>query len=518
MVVLKKTFFYILIIYFLLIINSDAFADGSAFKYRDNSTSSLFNENSQFCIINYKDNTQKMLINILLNDTFEEEKALWLFPIPASTNEATLDILGSVPIIKGINFEDELKTKVNKYFELFMISQIFTLPFLMRESTSTIAYSKPGIDIIQKVEKYGISSELISVKNKQDFMDYLSKHKIKFSDEFNKILDEYIGKNYIFVISWISNTKEYINNVSNSKNVKIPIEVYVTFKTPKIFFPLKFTSIYGNSFISINLYILNLVNPNIFKEILNYTKVSHLIMEEYYIPDDLKDFFFNKSYINNLKYTKIAIKAYASNYIEDLWINPNEAFLFLKALFYDYIDIIFIILFAFISCVISYITCNLSFPEAKPSIKFFLLFGFFNYLTTIGLIIASYILKIDKTLISTDSINTKSEFNKSYKVLISLYAAIFSTIPTLLISGLISTLIFENYYFSSLDIKFKQIIIIIMLLFFCLIFYINCIYIYKIFKWYLINLDILKYICNFTILFTITYYLMFKLIFFTLKI
>ena len=243
----KNLLLFIITLTSLFLFHVNAFADGGVFKFRDNSSWLLFREESQLCFINYQDDTQKMLINVSLNDKFEEEKALWLFPIPAKTNEIQIDILNSAPKLEGINFEVDYEKKIDEYYKYLWATQIYTLPFLYTLSGTSLSglFSKQGFDVIQKIEKYGITTELISVKNKQNFIDYLAKHKIKFSDEFNKILDEYIGQEYIFVLSWLSNSKEYKNNN------KFPVEVFVTFKTPKIFFPLKFTSIYGHSNISI---------------------------------------------------------------------------------------------------------------------------------------------------------------------------------------------------------------------------------------------------------------------------
>ena len=128
----KKVIFIFIFIATLLMLNyKNAIADGGVFKPKDNSSWYLFNEQSQLCFINYQNETQKMLINVALNDKFEEEKALWLFPIPAKPNEAKIDILNSAPMLRGDNLEIEFGREIGPYFEYFYKTQIYTT-FLIR--------------------------------------------------------------------------------------------------------------------------------------------------------------------------------------------------------------------------------------------------------------------------------------------------------------------------------------------------------------------------------------------------
>jgi len=428
----KYVYLIFLIPLALLFISTDVKADGGVFKYQDNSPWLLFREESQLCFINYKDGIQNMLINVSLNDSFEEEKAVWLFPIPAKPNETKIDVLKSAPKLYGENFEINYDTKVGDYYRYIYASQFYTLPLVLSSKGNQLTgLSNQGPETLQFVQKYGITTELISVKNKQDFIEYLSKHKINFSNHFNTILDEYIGKDYIFVFSWISNSKEYKNNF------QMPLEVYVSFKTPKIFFPLKFTSIYKELNISIFIYILDFVNIE-FPENFDFkAEVDYFIMKKYKPAQELSNFFFGTQEFKEFKYTKISMKSEAQKFIDDLWIDTETPLkLAIKLKIYNNIEILFILLFAAISSFSSVIAGQITFYGYKPSNKGFALLGLLNFLSIIFLIIGSFIMKIDKTLLK-EKINVNERAEKlSHVALTSLFWAMIvsTTLYFLLIS------------------------------------------------------------------------------------
>ena len=432
---IKNTITLILVIISLFLIYGNAIADGGVFKLRDNSSWMLFKEDAQLCFINYQDETQKMLINVSLNDTFEEEKALWLFPIPAKPNEAQIDIINTAPVLSGSDFETEFRLKTTQYFKYLLATQIYPLPLIVATGRHlTGFFSKAGINVLEKIEKFGITTELISVKSKQNFIDYLKMHKVKFSDEFNKILDNYIGKDYIFVLSWLSNSKEYKNNK------QFPIEVFVTFKTPKIFFPLKFTSIYGHLNISIFVYVINFVTPELFNNIISKTKVEYLIMPEYHTSDELSKFFFNNKNFKNLKYTKISISSEATNFTDDLWIEPNAPMkTSIQSIIYSNLDIFFIALLAILSSASSVFASSIIFFGYGPRYKSFMLLGLMNLFSIIGLTIAAYDINIDNLLTKKlPEIKRSTNFSK----------IILNSLIVILILAA-STLSFTSYEFYS---------------------------------------------------------------------
>ncbi len=377
-----------------MILNSAslAFADGGVFKSQDNGFWHLFKEDKQVCFINYKDGIQKMLISVQLNDNFEEKKALWLFPIPAQSNEAKIDILKAAPIFNGHNFEIIIKNKLSECFDWLYYTQIYPIPPIQAHGNA-LATAQGGFQILYTLTKFGITTELISAKNKQLLTEYLKTHKITFPEKFNKLLDEYIEKDYIFVISWLSNSDEY------KKSKTFPIEVFITFKTSKMFFPLKLTSIYENLKIPIIIYIVNFVSPDLFESIISKTKIEHFFLFEYMPPNDLLDFFFNINKIKDFKYTKISIDSPANDFNQDLWISNQEPpRITLLTKLYNNTNAFIIFLVILISAISSLISSILIFHSHKPNYMFFLFLGASNLFSILGLIVFTYSININKFL------------------------------------------------------------------------------------------------------------------------
>ncbi|NMC98730.1 MAG: hypothetical protein GYA62_03275 [Bacteroidales bacterium] len=344
-----------------------------------------------------------MLLNVALNEKSADNKIIWLFPIPAKPNETKIDIIDSAPTLIGKDLKSEFDRKFEYYKKLYFASQIFFIPSLFDLISSRNFFqnrSVNDVEVLQKVEKYGITSELINVKNKTDFIEYLKSHKIKFSDDFNKILDHYIGNDYLFVLSWLSNRSKFKTKSLESTN-NFALEIFITFKTPKIFFPLKFTSIYKEAVIPINIYVMNFVTPEFFSEIIPFSRSEYYSTPNFIVSPELKNFFFNVNQFNELNYTKILINSDANNFVNDLWINKNTPiYITLISIFKDYLHIIFILLFAFNSCLSSLLAGKLIFNDSSKTQLFLL--GLLNFLSSFAVFLGLLISIYNNHLISDD--------------------------------------------------------------------------------------------------------------------
>jgi len=203
-----------------------------------------------------------------------------------------------------------------------------------------------------------------------------------------KILIDYINKDYSFVVSYISNLEKF-------KEINHQLGVYVTFPTPQIFFPLKPTSIYGNEIIPITIYVNNYVKPEIFELISWNTKTSYNFNNEIKFDEELNDFFFNKNINNKLRYTKINIISPSNHLADDLWINQSGPKPYIFQFLIDYYYICAIFIWLIISCISSLLAADIAFNDTQFNKKLFFKFGAFNLLSLLGMIIMSYVLRID---------------------------------------------------------------------------------------------------------------------------
>jgi hypothetical protein len=213
-----------------------------------------------------------------------------------------------------------------------MLGEYFN-PFWFSKSMDGVKGGMPDSDdesimVHDYIEKYGIRTELVTANNIRTFREYLMHKGLQLPVESYNSLNEYIGKDYSFVISSIKNTKVASHQILNGDIVG-PIQyrppifgVFVKFPTDRIFFPLKLTSIYSGLNIPLFLYVIGHVSPGVYPDIAPYSEISYY---EYYTPymENLSSFLHNGS-VNNLDYTRIKILAPSEKFTRDLWIEKSE--------------------------------------------------------------------------------------------------------------------------------------------------------------------------------------------------
>lgn len=71
--------------------------------------------------------------------------------------------------------------------------------------------------VYEHLDKEGISSEIITAKTTNGLYDYLKSKGLKIESGSIPVLDNYIGKDYFFVVSWM-NSPEKIISAEDIKN------------------------------------------------------------------------------------------------------------------------------------------------------------------------------------------------------------------------------------------------------------------------------------------------------------
>jgi len=291
-----------------------AIADGVSFFF-DGGVGQLINEAGQDAQIKYQDGYETLALSVNLVGVNDINKAVWIFPIPASPEDTKLDINEGI-LGEALYPEDTkpiYKSLLVKHFKLLTASQLYTILFLNIESIANkdklielhnkikemyrsrkqvLADNKEQINIIQSINRYGLTSELISANNADTLADYLISKNLILPREFIKISNEYVKKNYLFVVSWFSDSEQFKIRRKQTTGTKNIIEICVNFKTSKIFFPLKMTSIYGSSKIPISILVYDHVYPELYPEIVTNTFKGHATDQVKYLIDD-KNFYTN---------------------------------------------------------------------------------------------------------------------------------------------------------------------------------------------------------------------------------
>jgi len=444
--------------------------------YRHNDLWGMADEGQQLAAINNKEGIQNMILSIETNEQLIGDKVVWIFPVPAVPEKTSINVLKKFPTFNGLDIEEKIEHTISDMFSLMRVTQIYSLPVLYFTTFTGIGSVMGSIDgrgvellsgltIHETIERYGLTTELVSTTNSQSFEDYLISKDLEPPKNFKNILNDYIGQEYSFVISWISDVETYKKEQKNIQRNKLG--VFISFPTEKLYFPLKPTSVYDNLLIPAYVYVLDYVEPEIYQEIKSKTKTKYYFQKNYRIPDELTDFFFGqKGSISDLKYTKISIISEANHFTQDLWMTISAP---KKIQIMSFIErnnfLIGLIIFIISSCLASLIAGLIIFRKDSPSIISFLLFGFFNFLTIIGLSIVAYGLKISKRF--TNSFQMVEPITSFGSVLIK--TSIISLIaPILAIIGIIlsSTIFLSSPEIFRLEAIFIGLIIIVLSYFF----------------------------------------------------
>ncbi len=206
--------------------SKSAFADGGVLVFDPYSDRWDYSaEKNQQAFINYEDGIQKMILSIGLDDNINNG-AVWLFPVPADPSKVAVDILKSMPNIRGEEISQTAQMNMEDIGLLLPKTQLYTIPFMPYElnhrygstyygdgimvgaaagtGASTDGSSvKPDVVVYDHVDKNGITSEIISARTSKGIYEYLNKKGLKVASGSISVLDKYIGKNYSFIASWI---------------------------------------------------------------------------------------------------------------------------------------------------------------------------------------------------------------------------------------------------------------------------------------------------------------------------
>jgi hypothetical protein len=402
------------------------FADGGLVIYDPDMLGwELQDMDQQLCAINYENGFENMLLSVDVSD-LHGEKAVWIFPVPAKPDETGIGIIKGFPRLWGYDVIDRADETMSLTFGLMRASQIYTIPFVapylgLGAGMTGIEDMQEEITIHKHIEKMGLTTKLVTAKEGNAFYSYLVSKDLDLPSDLKSILGEYIGKEYSFVVSWISDIEKFKQESTietQSGKIINSIGVSIIFPTGKIYFPLKPTSVYGNTKIPILIYVIGHVTPEIYPEIKKGEQVNYFVDDYYEVPEEVSSFFNGKTKIENLKYTKIKIDTFSRHLIEDLWIKDSAP---AGVIFADLIGrhawaggIGFFVLS---SCLASMLAGIITFRKDQPSKKEFALFGLWNFLTLIGFVVASYIGKVDNKLaLSKRKIEPKKTLKEITKI------------------------------------------------------------------------------------------------------
>jgi len=276
------------------------------------------------------------------------------------------------------------------------MTQVYTIPFVMlfeRSFVGTLGtggikaplgMKERGIEqdvvVYEHLEKEGITSEIITAKTASGLYDYLKNKGLKIESGSIPVLDNYIGKEYSFVASWISSPEKNISAQNRG--------IFVTFPTKDIYFPMLPTNVYGSKTVPATIRVIGHVSPKVFQDIKSYTKTDYYVDGYASLADDLKNFYSGQN--QDIKYTKIEINAPSKFLTEDLWISNFPPIKTYYSTFIAKHPVINAMLLLIISSLITGILIGLiTFRSLRKNIFKLGLIGLSNCLSILGLLITT---------------------------------------------------------------------------------------------------------------------------------
>lgn len=382
--------------------------------------------------ISYENGIEKMVMSHDIEAEANKGIAI-ITPIPADPTKVKLDVLTSLPQLSGEDITVAAQEKLLPVASTLSYTQVWTMaPLLLdlyREATrgdtvnssdsfsvgSTASgydyaasprRSEPDVKVFDSLNKEGITSEVITAKTSSGLYDYLKGKGLNTEPGSISVLNTYIGKDYSFVVSWVTGDSIAPSDGSNhTLNSIIPFDAYtdsyvqnknqkgifVSFPTDKIYSPLIPISAYSSGVHPETIRVIGHVSPDIYKDIKPYTTVSYHQDDTPYFPGDSSKFFSNDS-SKPVKYTDISISAPAKSYTKDLLISTHTPLkVYSASIISNYPWVYGIILLIISSLLASILAGFFIFKEDKVkwSISKFIILGLSNLLTFIGLIILS---------------------------------------------------------------------------------------------------------------------------------
>jgi len=368
----------------LLLVPSSVKADGFSI-YTDSSFFSLHTEETQVAAINYESGREELFLAVKLRK-LESNSVVWIIPVPANASNVNINILEQFPQFYGEDIllrAEEIKNEVLATASILVsMSQIYTTPLLAILGSMALTFSFMGegdVEVHAHIEKEGIVTEVVTAENANALYDYLKTKNITIAVGSIPIINDYIGKTYSFVVSWVKSIED---------ERKMPA-IYVSFPTDEIYYPLKPTSVYGNTEIPILIYVAGYAKPKLYPEIEPYTEYRYFKGSTFGT--------YTRITIGQTPTTKGTTIGQSStppstNFVDDLWIEkfaqpPASVERAARTLFIHENMLYFIIAWLIIASMLAgSLTGYLMFRDFKK----FALIGLANCFTIVGTIIATY--------------------------------------------------------------------------------------------------------------------------------
>ena len=333
-------------------------------------------EENQICYIEHLNGVETMLLSI--DTSVGVGEMVWIFPVPATPETVDIGLSTVFPTLKGVNIGETSKKVLHLAIANARNKVFIPLPedFPKGGGTYSMGGFSPGanqvdseeVTVYETVNQLGVTSLLLDASSGEALETFLLEYDVVFPTEAQSVVDEYIRDDYCFVVSWV-----YNDNLSSGHSLSIK----VNFPTDNPYFPLRLTSVYGDTTIPITVYLKGHWIPTL-QSISKYSDV------DYYTRATINAEHSTVS-IKDTTYTRLSINSPSYLFSDDTWfkkgitVNGWFSLLILENQFITW-SIIEVLLFG----VASLLSAIAVLGTDIPKVKYFLL-GVFNVFTLVTL-------------------------------------------------------------------------------------------------------------------------------------
>ncbi len=312
-------------------------ADGKAFSAAHYASLVPTTQDEQRAAIAHVDGVQRMIIAVSLG-LEDQDKALWIFPIPGTPDGVALDFVDTFPTFAGIDPQERAAATVGGLATGFGLYPIFG-PVGILTALGGTASSRMGVTVHEEVEKWGLRAESVTAGSAAALAAHLADKGAALPEEELSAFEPYLSGDYVLVLVWIASREELRQEFPDyaagaSRTARWPC-VYVEFPTDRAFYPLRPTGTYGEARIPVSLFVIGYVKPDPKPDF--PLSLEHLRQMDWRPPrlsawtgdsDDIlapapPPRFTRGLGKGPIRYTAVEIDVPARELTEDLWFSPG---------------------------------------------------------------------------------------------------------------------------------------------------------------------------------------------------
>ncbi len=256
-------------LFLLAFVPSEVRADGLGIQIESTSFA-LQDETAQVAAINYENGREKLLLAVKLGE-LTSGPVIWIVPVPARASEVKIDVCQEFPQFSGVDrmqWAERYKDVIEEIAGYVSMTQIWAAGSILPNFGQFLgAEALEQVQVYAHVEKEGITAEVVTAETGHALDEYLQERKVAVPSGSIPVIDEYIGKNYSFVVSWIESKPTERKDVTPA--------IFAEFPTDKLYYPLKLTSAYGSRKIPVQITVIGYAKPNLYPGIERFTKCRY---------------------------------------------------------------------------------------------------------------------------------------------------------------------------------------------------------------------------------------------------